>query len=103
MGKRGSKEDLDKFFGARVPRLGVVVGGSLSRGLDARLDPDTEIENLAVGRYVVVHGHSRRFFCMVTDIGLATTNTQITSIPPDMSNPYLSDVYTGSMAFGTVH
>ena len=103
MGKRGSKEDLDKFFGARVPRLGVVVGGSLSRGLDARLDPDTEIENLAVGRYVVVHGHSRRFFCMVTDIGLATTNAQITSIPPDMSNPYLSDVYTGSMAFGTVH
>jgi DNA helicase HerA-like ATPase len=103
MGKRGSKEDLDKFFGARIPRLGVVVGGSLSRGLDARLDPDTEIENLAVGRYVVVHGHSRRFFCMITDIGLATTNAQITSIPPDMSNPYLSDVYTGSMAFGSVH
>jgi len=102
MGKR-VENDLDKFFGARIPRLGVVVGGSLSKGLDARLDPDTDIEALAVGRYVVVHGHSRRFFCMVTDIGLNSANAQITMIPPDMSNPYLSDIYNGSMAFGMVH
>lgn len=102
MGKR-SPGDLDRFFGARVPRLGVVVGGSLSKGLDARLDPDTDIEALAVGRYVVVHGHSRRFFCMVTDIGLNSANAQITMIPPDMSNPYLSDIYNGSMAFGMAH
>jgi len=102
MGKR-TQNELDKFFGARAPRLGVVVGGSLSKGLDARLDPDTDIEAMAVGRYVVVHGHSRRFFCMVTDIGLNSANAQITMIPPDMSNPYLSDIYNGSMAFGMVH
>ncbi len=102
MGKR-TQSELDKFFGARVPRLGVIVGGSLSRGLDVRLDPETDIEALAVGRYVVVHGHFRRFFCMVTDIGLSSTNSQITGNPPDMSNPYLADVYTGSMAYGTVH
>jgi hypothetical protein len=97
------ENELDKYFGLRVPRLGVVVGGSLSKGLDVRLDPDTDIEELAVGRYVVVHGHQTRFFCMITDIGLGSTNAQIIGNPPDMSNPFLSDVYNGSMAYGTVH
>lgn len=102
MGRKPDTE-LDKFFGARVPRLGVIVGGSLSKGLDVRLDPDTDMETLAVGRYVVVHGRQSRYFCMVTDIGLGSTNAQIIANPPDMSNPFLSDVYNGSMAYGTVH
>lgn len=98
------KSELDEFFGGvRTPRLGVIVGGSLTKGLDVKLDPGTEIEELAAGRYVVVHGHQRRFFSMVTDIGLASTNAQINSTPPDMSNPYLAEVYTGSMAYGTIH
>src|SRR5690606_20675901 len=99
-----SMNDLDAYFGVRSPRLGVVTGGSLSRGLDVKLDPHTDIEELAVGRYVVVHGRNRRFFCMVTDIVLANTNTQITLSPPDVQhNDYLRDVYTGTTAFGTAH
>jgi len=95
--------ELDQYFGPRIPRLGLVTGGSLSRGLDVKLEPATSLEDLAVGRYVVVDGHSRRFFCMITDIGLDNTSAQITRTPPDMSNPYLEDVYSGSMAFGTMH
>lgn len=102
MAKKRTSE-LDEFFGVRTPRLGVVVGGSLSRGLDIKLDVHTDIEGLAVGRYVVVHGRGRRFFCMVTDIGLDNTNPHITRTPPDMSNPFLADVYSGSTAFGTMH
>jgi uncharacterized protein len=97
------RSELDDFLGVRTPRLGVIVGGSLTKGLDVKLDPGTEIEDLAAGRYVVVHGHQRRFFSMITDIGLASTNAQINSTPPDMSNPYLAEVYTGSMAYGTIH
>jgi uncharacterized protein len=97
-------DQLDDFFGVRSPRLGVVTGGALSKGLDVKLDPRTDIEELAVGRYVVVHGERRRFFCMITDIGLANTNTQIALTPPDVqANPYLADVYTGTTAFGTMH
>ncbi len=103
MGKKPAGNELDRFFGVRSPRLGVVTGGSLSRGLDVKIDPQNDIENLAVGRYVVVHGQRRRFFCMITDIGLANTNPQIALNPPDMSNPLLADVYNGSMAFGTLH
>ncbi|MCC7448244.1 MAG: ATP-binding protein [Anaerolineae bacterium] len=84
-------------------RLGVVVGGSLSKGLDVKLDRETEIEDLAVGRYVVVRGKHKRFFCMVTDIVLDSTNPAIRSDPPDLSDPFLREVYVGTAAFGTVH
>jgi DNA helicase HerA-like ATPase len=103
MGNKPTNNELDRFFGVRTPRLGVVTGGSLSRGLDVKIDPQNDIESLAVGRYVVVHGQRRRFFCMITDIGLANTNPQIALNPPDISNPLLADVYNGSMAFGTLH
>jgi DNA helicase HerA-like ATPase len=84
-------------------RLGVVVGGSLTKGLDVKLDRDTEIEDLAVGRYVVVKGKHKRFFCMVTDIVLDSTNPAIRSDPPDLSDPFLREVYIGTAAFGTIH
>ena len=75
--------DLEQMFphgmnsylaGADDMRLGVVVGGSLSKGLVVKLDVGEQIEDLAVGRYVVVHGASKRFFCMMTDIVLNNTN-----------------------------
>jgi DNA helicase HerA-like ATPase len=84
-------------------RLGVVVGGSLTKGLDVKLDRETEIEDLAVGRYVVVRGKHKRFFCMVTDVVLDSTNPAIRSDPPDLSDPFLREIYVGTAAFGTVH
>jgi DNA helicase HerA-like ATPase len=84
-------------------RLGVVVGGSLSKGLDVKLDRDTEIEDLAVGRYVVIRGKHKRFFCMITDVVLDSTNPSIRSDPPDLSDPFLRDIYVGTAAFGTIH
>ncbi len=84
-------------------RLGVVVGGSLAKGLDVKLDRETEIEDLAVGRYVVVRGKHKRFFCMITDIMLDSTNPAIRSDPPDLSDPFLREVYIGTAAFGTIH
>jgi DNA helicase HerA-like ATPase len=84
-------------------RLGVVVGGSLTKGLDVKLDRETEIEDLAVGRYVVIRGKHKRFFCMVTDIVLDSTNPAIRSDPPDLTDPFLREIYIGTAAFGTIH
>ena len=83
-------------------RLGVVVGGSLSKGLEVKLDRATQIEDLAVGRYVVVRGARKRFFCMVTDITLDTTNPAIKSDPPNLDDPFLREIYSGTAAFGTI-
>lgn len=84
-------------------RLGVVVGGSLSKGLTIKLDVGVKIEDLAVGRYIVVHGESKRFFCMITDIVLDNTNPDIQSAPPDISDPFLADIYTGTAAYGKIN
>ena len=87
-----------------VERLGVVVGGSLSKGLVVKLDPAVSIEDLAVGRYIVVHGRHKRFFCMINDITLDSTNPAIESDPPNISDDqFLADIYSGTAAYGTIH
>ena len=84
-------------------RLGVVVGGSLSKGLVVKLDPAVSIEDLAVGRYIVVQGRAKRFFCMINDVTLDSTNPGIENDPPDVADPFLADVYSGTVAYGTIH
>src|SRR5690606_11390578 len=102
-------ENLEQWF-PRDPlsyvmdrRLGIVVGGSLSKGLVVKLDRGQTVEELAVGRYVVIHGRNKRFFCMINDIVLANTNPAIQNDPPDISDPFLNEVYSGTTAYGTVH
>jgi DNA helicase HerA-like ATPase len=82
--------------------LGVVVGGSISKGLVVRLHPHTSPESLAVGRYVVVQGDLKRYFCMISDITLESTNPGIQADPPDITNDFLKQVYSGTMAYGKV-
>jgi DNA helicase HerA-like ATPase len=110
MSERSPEQVLDAFFGPRAApsepaqRLGIVVGGSLSRGLDVKLDPNTVIEGLAVGRYVVVRGQTgRRFFSIITDVQLDTLNPLIEKAPPEPSDPFLSRVYQGTAVFGRIH
>ena len=94
---------MNSYFASDADmRLGVVVGGSLSKGLVIKLDAGVRIEDLAVGRYIVVHGESKRFFCMITDIVLDNTNPDIQSAPPDISDPFLAAVYTGTAAYGKI-
>ncbi|HEX2620469.1 MAG TPA: HAS-barrel domain-containing protein, partial [Phototrophicaceae bacterium] len=108
------RDILDDFFprdangrpaitGEAGKRLGVVVGGSLAKGLVVRLDSGQSVEDLAVGRYVVIHGERRRFFCMLTDVELNSANPSIQNDPPDISDPFTRDVYSGTAAYGTVH
>jgi DNA helicase HerA-like ATPase len=110
MSERSPEHELDKFFGSRptgsppAQRLGIVVAGSLSKGLDVKLDPGTVIEGLAVGRYVVVRGQTgRRFFSIVTDVELDALNPLIEKTPPDTSDPFLARVYGGTAVFGRIH
>ncbi len=84
-------------------RLGVVVGGSLSKGLTVKLEAHESVEELAVGRYVVVHGQGgKRFFCMISDIMLDATNPSVQSDPPDLSDPFLQAIYNGTVAYSLI-
>jgi DNA helicase HerA-like ATPase len=86
---------------ADARRLGLVVGGSLSKGLNVKLDRTAVVEGMAVGRYVVVRGQTgRRFFSIVTDVALDATNPAIEKSPPDTSDRFLAQVYQGTSTFG---
>ena len=102
-------EELDRWF-PRLPepspaqRLGIVVGGSLSKGLEVKLDPQTVVEGLAVGRYVVVHGRTgRRFFSIINDVALDAVNPLIERTPPDVSDSFIARVHEGTSTFGRIH
>lgn len=85
--------------------LGIVIQGSLSGGLEMRLDPDKSVEDLRVGRFVVVEGTHSRFFSMLTDVALSATTPNILLNPPspkDGDDRFLMEVLAGVTTFGTV-
>ncbi|MBD1861114.1 MULTISPECIES: ATP-binding protein [Trichocoleus] len=87
--------DLDK-------PLGSVIQGSLSQGLEVRLHPDVSVEDMRVGKFLVVQGARSRFFCMLTDVTLGTASTRIFANPPDPGNTFLQEVLAGTGTFGTI-
>ncbi|MBI3764078.1 MAG: ATP-binding protein [Chloroflexi bacterium] len=104
-----TRSELDAFLGPRRAteraRLGIVVGGSLSEGLRIKLDigavPGGIIEDMAVGRYVVIGGQTgKSFFSIVTDIALDSTNPALEKTPPDTDDPFISEVFRSTAAFG---
>ncbi len=84
-------------------RLGIVVAGSLESGVDVKLDGEISVEDMAVGRYVTIEGQKQRFFAMITDISLGVTDQRLTLAPPDVSDPFITEVLAGTSTFGSLH
>ncbi len=84
-------------------RLGIVVSGSLAKGVEVRLDSSASVEDMAVGRFVTIEGEKRRFFGMITDVSLGVTDQKLTISPPDPSDPFIAEVLAGTSTFGTLH
>ncbi|MBF8266179.1 MAG: protein of unknown function DUF87 [Dehalococcoidia bacterium] len=83
-------------------RLGIVVAGSLSQGIEVKLDSQVSIEDMAVGRYVSIEGKKKRFYGLITDVRLGAIDPRFSSNPPDMSDPFIAEVIIGTSAFGTI-
>ncbi|MBI1269349.1 DUF87 domain-containing protein [bacterium] len=66
-----------------------------------RLDPSVSVEELRVGRFVVVEGKTARFFSMLTDVSLSASNPSILLNPP-ANDEFLLSVLAGGSTFGTV-
>lgn len=80
--------------------LGVVIQGSLTQGLEIRLNPDVSVEEMRVGKFVVVQGRRSRFFCLLTDVSLGTSSPRILADPPDPQNLFLQEILAGSATYG---
>src|SRR5271157_4481688 len=83
--------------------LGIVVTGSVEKGIDVRLDSSASVEDMVVGRYVTIEGKKRRFFGMVTDISLGVTDEEITISPPDTSDSFTAEILEGTATYGSLH
>ena len=83
----------------------MVVGGSLSRGLDVRLDgsANASLEDVAVGSFVTVVGRRQRYFAVVTDLELRTVDDSVRHFPPTRSpggEDFDAEVMAGTLAYG---
>ncbi|MFC1899658.1 helicase HerA domain-containing protein, partial [Chloroflexota bacterium] len=89
--------------GNNLNKLGIVVSGSLNKGIEVRLDSATSIEDMVVGRYVTIQGNKRRFLGMITDISLGVVDQRLTLTPPDISDEFIADVMVGTSTYGSLH
>jgi DNA helicase HerA-like ATPase len=83
--------------------LGSVIEGSLTGGLGVRLHADISVEDMRVGKFLVVQGVRSRFFCMLTDVSLGTANARIIANPPNWEDTFLREVLAGSSTYGTIN
>jgi DNA helicase HerA-like ATPase len=84
-------------------RLGIVVSGSLNKGVEVRLDGSVSVEDMVVGRYVTVEGKKRRFFGMITDISLGVADQRLTLNPPNVTDSFMAEVLSGTSTYGVLH
>ena len=88
--------------GTFQPLLGLVVEGSLGRGVQVRLDAGASVEDVKVGTFVTIQGSKNRFFGVVTEISLGSTDTRLSHSPPQVDDPFIAQVVEGTVAYGTI-
>ena len=70
--------------------MGIVVRGSLTDGLEMRLAEEASIEDLRVGKFVVIQGERHRFFAMLNDVQLGAAHPGIMMNAPQ-SRPMVAE------------
>lgn len=92
---------FDRLTGPLLARdLGRVIRGSLLEGIEARLNDDVSVEDVRVGRFVVMEGARNRFFSAVHNVTLANTNEDVLLRPPD--DNFVQEVLRGTNTYATV-
>ena len=84
-------------------KLGLVISGSLIKGIDVKLNSDIAVEDIYVGRHVVIKGQQGSFFGLITDISLENTDPYGMVAIPDIADSFVSQVLTGTTTFVRLH
>ena len=82
--------------------IGVVTQGSLTEGVEMKLNSDRSVEDVKAGKFVVIEGYKNQFFSMITDLSLDATNPEILLYPPREGDQLLHSVLNGSSTYVTV-
>ena len=86
----------------RPGKIGVITHGSLSKGVEMKLDATESIEDIIAGAFVVVQGEKYDFFSLITDVTIAATNENILLYPPTAQDELLLRVMDGMGAYAKV-
>jgi len=82
--------------------LGMVIEGSVANGVEVRLDAEVSVEQVKVGTFVTLQGANNKFFGVVTDVGLGSTDPRMKYTPLPADDPFVIQTLQGTVAFGTV-
>src|SRR4051794_35598335 len=80
-------------------RMGLVVRGSLSKGLELKLDPDVALESLRAGMFAIAAGKQFDFFSLITDLELSATTEDALNAPPPAEAALLREVLSGDSIY----
>jgi DNA helicase HerA-like ATPase len=84
-------------------RLGVVTRGSLSKGLELKLDPEVSLEDLRAGMFAVAGGERFDFIALITDLELNATTPEALDAPPPAPGSLLREVLSGDSIYARVN
>ena len=87
---------------SRGKQIGVITKGSLVEGLEMKLDPEQNVEDMKAGKFVVIEGDKNDFFSMVTDMRLDANNQEILLHPPGQEDALLRQVLAGTSTYNIV-
>jgi uncharacterized protein len=79
--------------------LGVIVRGSLSKGLELKLDPAVPLESLRAGMFAIAEGERYDFFSLITDLELSSTTPEALEAPPPEPGSLLQQVLAGDSIY----
>ena len=82
--------------------MGTVIGGSLGRGVEVRLDPSFPVESVKVGGFVAIQGQAQRFFGIVSDVALETVDASLRGMPPEAWDGFTASVMSHTNAYAIV-
>ena len=82
--------------------IGVVTRGSLTEGVEMKLNPERSVEDVKAGKFVVIEGFKNEFFSLITDLSLDSTNPEILLFPPNEGDRLLQNILNGSSTYVTV-
>jgi len=83
--------------------IGSITKGSLTEGLEMKLDPSQSVEEIKAGKFAVIDGEKYQYFSLITDMRLDATNPEILLNPPSVANGVMRQILSGTSTYATVN
>lgn len=76
----------------QIEQLGFIIGGSLSDGLQMRIQSQVPLTELKAGKFVCISSGLDIYFCLITNLKLEVTNPEVMHFPPSTGETLLKAI-----------